>query len=120
MHNATARQTMTRPAADAGGTPLPTRILFEAIAKRLCVAAVYNRSAIKLAPHILYTRHDELYLDAMTVERDGRPPKELKLGTFKLAGLGDTVLTSRTFLPMRDFASGAEKYSGVTLFAVGA
>jgi hypothetical protein len=118
MHNAIALQTMTRPSAGASAAALPTMILFEALAKRLCVATTYNKSSIKLAPHILYTRHDELYLDAVTVERDGKPPKELKFGTFKLAGLVDTALTTRAFVPLRDFDAGAEKYVGVTLFTV--
>ena len=63
------------------------RTVFEAIALKKCVAATYNHSAVTLAPHILYTRHDELYVDAVTLERDGRPPRERKLGTFKLTGL---------------------------------
>ena len=117
MHNATDSE--GRVGASAGdAATLPTRTLLEAIAKRLCVAVVYNRTTMQLAPHIVYTRHDELYVDAMAVERDGRPPKELKLGTFKLTGLGGTALTERPFVPMRDFDPSLEKYAGVTIFSV--
>ena len=96
-----------------------SKLVLEAIALRKCIEATYNRAAVKLAPHILYTKHGELFVDAVTVEREGRPPKETKLGTFKLAGLNGTTLTARRFVPMRDFDARAEKYSGVTLFTVG-
>jgi hypothetical protein len=94
------------------------RLLFEAIALRKCVDAVYNRMAVTLAPHILYTRHDELFIDAVTLERDGQPPRELKMGTFKLAGLKDLALAERMFVPSTLFNKGDEKYAGSTLFTV--
>ena len=94
------------------------RLYFEAIALRKCIRATYNRMQVVLAPHILFTRHDELFIDAVTVERDGQPPREVKLGTFKLAGLKDVSLTDRTFSPEPIFDSRDEKYAGVTLFAV--
>lgn len=96
----------------------PTKTLLEAIATRKCVEATYNRMTVKLAPHILYTKHDELFVDAVTVERDGQPPREVKLGTFKLAGLQIAGLVSRTFNPEPIFNSADQKYAGVTLFAV--
>ena len=94
------------------------KILLEAIARNLCVEAVYNRVRMILAPHILYTRHDELFVDAVALEKDGREPRELKLGTFKLAGLGEVALTERAFQREALFDPGDEKYAGVTLFAV--
>ena len=117
MHNMSAAP-VPAPRAEPAAE-LPTRLLLEAIAKRLCVATIYNRAAIKLAPHIVYTRHGELHVDAVTVERDGRLPKEAKLGTFKLAGLGLTTLTARRFVPFRGFDPDDDKYAGVTIFALG-
>jgi hypothetical protein len=108
---------MERPAA-VPASQLPTRIFLEAIARRLCVAATYNRLAVKLAPHIVYTRHSELFVDAVAVERDGKPPRELKLGTFKLAGLCDAAITSRSFDRFNAYDAGDSKYSGVTIFAI--
>lgn len=95
-----------------------SKLLLEAIALRTCIAAVYNRMAVTLAPYILYTRHDELYVDAVTVEREGQPPREVKLGTFKLDGLHTLALAGRSFEPQPLFDPTDSKYAGVTLFAV--
>ncbi len=95
-----------------------SKLLLEAIALRKCIVATYNRVVVKLAPHILYTKHDELYVDAVTVERDGQPPREIKLGTFKLAGLQAAGIADRTFNPEPVFNPADTKYAGVTLFAV--
>ena len=65
-----------------------SRSVLEAIARERCIEATYNRVEVRLAPHILYTRHGELYVDAVTILRDGKPPREVKLGSFKLAGWG--------------------------------
>jgi hypothetical protein len=96
----------------------PSKIVLEAIALRKCIEATYNRAAVKLAPHILYTRHGELFIDAITIERDGQPPRETKLGTFKLAGLGIREIVSKTFTPAPLFNPTDPKYAGATLFAV--
>ena len=105
---------MNQPSAPTG--PVPT--MFEAIVRQMTVTATYNKGAVTIAPHILYTRHGEIYVDATTVERDGKPPREEKLGTFKLDGLGDPTLTANTFRPSALFEPVAEKYVGVTLMAV--
>jgi hypothetical protein len=96
----------------------PNKILLEAIARRMCVEACYNRMVVKLAPHILYTRHGDLFIDAVTVEREGKPPREIKIGTFKLAGLDVRGLTDRQFDIDATFDPANDKYEGVTLFAV--
>lgn len=93
-------------------------LLLQAIALKQCVEATYNRMRVSLAPHILYTRHDELYVDAVTVERDGQPPREVKLGTFKLSGLQELAVADRPFVRQKIFDPSSEKYKGVTLFAV--
>ena len=103
---------MDSPAAE------PSTLVLQAIALRRCLEATYNRSAIKLAPYILYTRHGDLFVDGVTVEREGRLAVELKLGTFKLAGLKSTAVTSRKFELEPLYDPAAEKYQGVTLFAV--
>ena len=86
-------------------------IIFEAIVKLQCIAATYNRGEVTLAPHIVYTKHDELFIDALTIERDGKPPKEEKIGTFKLSGLIAPRVTPRRFSPSPLFDAGDFKYA---------
>lgn len=95
-----------------------SKLVLEAIALRKCIEATYNRAAVKLAPHILYTRHGELFIDAVTVEREGQPPRETKLGTFKLAGLAIREIVGKTFTPVDLFNPTDPKYANTTLFAV--
>jgi hypothetical protein len=95
-----------------------SRIVLEAIATRKCLEGVYNRQAVTLAPHILYTRHDELYVDAVTLERDGQRPREAKISSFKLTGIHDPRVGERPFEPQSVFDSTADRYEGTTLFAV--
>lgn len=97
---------------------LPNKEILEAIATRRCVTATYNRDAIVLAPHVLYTKHGEVHADGVTLERNGAPPKEIKLGTYRLSGLHDVAVTDRAFVPDAVFDPNAEKYVGVTLFVV--
>ncbi|WNO52808.1 hypothetical protein [Stakelama saccharophila] len=96
--------------------PAPT--IFAAIVRRQCVSATYNRGELILAPHIIYTRHGEMYVDAITITRNGAPPRETKLGTFKLDGLGDLNLTQTGFDINPLFEPEAERYAGETLVAV--
>lgn len=100
--------------APAGTTP----IILEAIVRQRCIAATYNRADIIVAPHVLYTRHGELYVDAITVSRNLVMAREIKLGTYKLSGLSAVRLTGREFEPSALFVADAEKYAGATLMAV--
>jgi hypothetical protein len=59
----------------------------DAIAKRVRIAADYNRGAVVVQPVLLFREHDALFLIAGTVSRDGKAPREAKLGTFRLSGL---------------------------------
>jgi hypothetical protein len=99
---------------------MDTRKVFEAIALTKRLGATYNGGAVILAPHILYTKHEELYVDAVTLERDGAKPREIKLGTFKLIGLKDMEVLDAPFQPEPIFDSRDPKYDGVTLLAVDA
>ncbi|MBX9795585.1 MAG: WYL domain-containing protein [Sphingomonas sp.] len=93
-------------------------MILEAIVKRHCITATYNRGVVTMAPHILYTRHDELHLDAVALDRDGKPPRELKIGTYRLSGLGAITRIERPFYPVEGFDPAAERYQGTTLLAV--
>lgn len=104
------------PQEPAPMTGVPT--IFEAIVKQLCVTATWNRDKVVLAPHVIYTRHGELFVDAITVARNNMLPRGAKLGTYKLAGFGDLKLTSRAFVPSALFEPEAERYEGVKLMTV--
>lgn len=97
---------------------LLTPVLLEAIVKQQAVAVIYNRTAAIIAPHILYTRHGDLHVDAVTIERDGKPPKEVKLGTYKLAGLSAVRITPRRFAISTLFDPAAERYAGEAVMRV--
>ena len=79
---------------------------------------VYNNGQVRLAPHMLFSRHDELYLAASTITRDGQPPREPKLGTFKLVGLKDLTVTDATFDAFPGFDPATHDHGGTTLFAL--
>lgn len=96
----------------------PTVLFFEAIVRMRCIEATYNRTRMVLAPHILYTRHSALHMDAIIVSRENMLPKEVKLGTFKVDGLSGLRLTERAFDVSALFEPEAEKYVGETLMAV--
>ena len=84
----------------------PTEVILEqAIGKRVCLQAVYNRTPVILAPHSLITKNDAAYLRAVTVEHGGRKPREPKLGAFKVDGLTAVGLTKRLFSPKSIFAN---------------
>lgn len=92
--------------------------IIEAIVRQRCVAATYNRAPVVLAPHILYTRNDALYVDAITVTRDGVPPREPKMGTFKLDGLGTVELVGQGFTVSPIFDPAEKRYGDGQRFEV--
>ena len=94
------------------------QLLLEAIALKKCVTATYNNVAMKLAPHVLYSKNNALFIDAITLEKHGEPPREKKLGAFHLLGLNDLKLTEQLFEMDALFQADAEKYAGVTLFMI--
>ncbi|MEY4501436.1 MAG: hypothetical protein RIS52_1326 [Pseudomonadota bacterium] len=92
--------------------------ILEAIALKTCLSAVYNKTRFRLAPYILYTRHDELYIDGVALERDGMPPREVKLGTFKVAGLSEVAVDPTPFRADPVYNPYEPRYEGTTLFAL--
>lgn len=93
--------------------------ILEAIALQRCIEVTYNRMRMKLAPHVLYTRHGDLFLDAVVVEREGRAPGGAKLGTFKVAGLAIADMLPRSFQPLSGFSASDPRYQETASFAVG-
>jgi len=72
-------------------------IVFEAIVRKRCVAATYNRLNVVLAPHVIFMKNDALHVGAVTITRGGERPREEKMGVFKLDGLGVLTLTEEEF-----------------------
>lgn len=96
------------------------KAILEAIALRICLSGSYNRAPVILAPHVLYRRNDSLFIDALTIERDGQPPRETKFGSFNLAGLTDVAVTGTPFDASPLFNRMDPKYRDGTLFMVDA
>ncbi|HWU95600.1 MAG TPA: hypothetical protein VN029_08370 [Sphingomonas sp.] len=103
--------------SDAAPAPT-TPMVLEGIVRQKCLSATYNRTAMILAPHILYTRHEALHVDAVVVLKEGVPPREEKIGTFKLDGLTEMAVIDRDFVKSELFDPALEKYQGETLMAV--
>ncbi len=96
------------------------RAILEAIATKRVLFSTYNGTAFILAPHILYTRRDLVYLDAVPIAKNGAPPREEKIATFKVDGMADIAMADGTFSICPLFEPYLEKYRGTTLFSVDA
>jgi hypothetical protein len=94
--------------------------ILEAIALRKCLQASYNRATVVLAPHVLYQRNDSFFIDAITITRDGNPPREPKVGSFNLAGLNDVAVKDETFTISPLFDRMDPKYRDGVLFMIDA
>ncbi len=94
------------------------QILLESIALKTIVVATYNKTRMKLAPHILYTRNDSLFVDAVALEKEGAAPRQKKLGSFKLDGLSEIELADQHFELQDVFDPAEPRYDGATLFKV--
>jgi hypothetical protein len=96
-----------------------SRIL-EAIALRRQLGARYNKLELVLAPHVLYKRNDSYFIDAITLLRNGLEPKEIKVGSYNLAGLSDLTVLEDSFDVHPLFNRMDPKYRGNTLFMIDA
>lgn len=94
------------------------QIIAQAVRRKLCITATYNRTGMTIAPHILYTKHDDPFVDGIVTLRDGKVPAEPKLGTFKLAGLNGVMLTADNFTTHPLYVADDAKYESVTVAKV--
>lgn len=99
---------------------IDNKSIFEAIALKKCLNATYNRGPVTLAPHVLYRRNDSFFIDAITIERDGKPPREPKISSFNLAGLSDVAVSDASFDISPLFDRMDAKYRDATLFMIDA
>lgn len=77
--------------------------ILEAIARRKIITVIYNGAAMRLAPHMMFERHEDFFVIALNLNKDWREGEEKRLGQFKVAGLGDISLTDATFQPLGNF-----------------
>ncbi len=75
---------------------------------------------MKLAPHVLYSKHSALFMDAVILEKHGEVRRDKKLGAFHLSGLNDLKVIDQSFEIDALFEPAAEKYQGATIFVVDA
>lgn len=86
-------------------------VFLHAIAHQLCLRATYQRGQLIVAPHILYTRGEECFLDAVTIERNGERQSASQLETFRLAALKTPAITSEPFSPSSGFDVQDARYA---------
>jgi hypothetical protein len=95
-----------------------TRVtVMEAIARKRVLAALYNGAEIKLAPHLLFERHGDLFVSALNMNKNWGT-EDARLGQFKLAGLGGTELLDEGFDPLPTFDAAAPRSDDTLLMVV--
>ncbi|TYC89322.1 WYL domain-containing protein [Novosphingobium sp. BW1] len=104
----------TAPQTDATNE----RKLIEAIALRRHIRAEYNGTEMLLAPHRLFSRHDELFLSAFNPNKNWRSEEERRLGHFKLDGLSNLLVTEEMFEPLPDFDPAPPRETDEEVFTV--
>jgi hypothetical protein len=92
--------------------------LIEAIARQRTVAVRYNGERLKLAPHLLFERHGDLFIGAPNLGKNWRDYDERRLGQFKLAGLGAAELLDETFDPLPSYQAEAPRVEDNLVMAI--
>jgi hypothetical protein len=123
LHRSLAWRTMlqrTIPTSPEVNLPMsdPRMTLFEAISRRRIVEAQYNGVTIRLAPHLMFERHGDLFVSALNLGKVWRSDEEPRLGQFKLAGLVNVALVDEPFEPLADFQPAAPRTDDVMVLAV--
>lgn len=92
--------------------------LMEAIARKRFVEARYNGEVVKLAPHLLFERHGDLYACALNMSKAWRNDEERRLGQFKLEGLTDPKLLEEEFEPLPAYDAAAPRPDDIVILAI--
>lgn len=92
--------------------------LIEAIARKQMVAAQYNGKLMRLAPHLLFERHGDLFVSALNMSRSWQSDDELRLGQFKLAGLVKAVLLDESFDPLPSYEPSPPRGDDTLVLAI--
>ncbi len=92
--------------------------LLEAISRRMLVEAQYNGATIRLAPHLMFERHGDLFVAALNLGKTWRSAEEPRLGQFKLAGLNDTRLIEEEFEPLPGYEPNPPRETDTLVLSV--
>lgn len=92
--------------------------LMEAIARKQAVTAHYNGASIKLAPHLLFERHGDLFTRALNMSKVWRSDDERTLGQFKLAGLSAIELLDENFEPLPGYDAAVPRADDVLVLTI--
>jgi len=92
--------------------------LMEAIARKQAVTARYNGNVIKLAPHLLFERHGDLFISALNMSKSWRADDEQRLGQFKLAGLAAMELLEEHFDPLPTYEPATPRSDDTLILAI--
>lgn len=92
--------------------------LMEAIARRRLVTVQYNGQSLRLAPHLLFERHGDLFVSALNLGKNWRSDEEPRLGHFKLGGLAAIRLSEEGFDPLPGFDAAPPREEDTPLLGV--
>lgn len=92
--------------------------LMEAIARRRTVVASYNGARMTLAPHLMFERHGDLFVSALNMSKGWRSEEEMRLGQFKLDGLGAPELGEDDFTPLPSYTAELPRDDDVLILAI--
>ena len=92
--------------------------LIEAVACRKTVEARYNGTVIKLAPHLIFERHGDLFVSALNMDKVWRTDEEPRLGQFKIAGLKEIALLEEGFDPVAAYDGAAPREDDVVVLTI--
>ncbi len=91
------------------------QLLCDTVQSGGCVDAVYNKGKVRLAPRIIYSKREGLFVDAFVMERGATPPKEQELRSFKLVGLTHVQAVAVSIIDLADWDHNDPKYLGATI-----
>lgn len=97
---------------------IPQRLVIEAIALKRAITAEYNGAEMLLAPHLLFSRHEDLFLSALNLRKTWRSEEEKRLGAFKLDGLSKIAVTDEPFEPLSGFQPVPPRETDCQVFAL--
>jgi hypothetical protein len=108
----------TSPVMSAPDTSDNRLTLMEAIARKRAISAHYNGGQIKLAPHLLFERHGDLFVSALNMSKAWPNDDERRLGQFKLIGLAATELLEERFDPLPSFQASAPRSDDTLILTI--